>query len=912
MPKSAFPFCLWGLMALCAWAQTPATFSWVEGSSDWDAAGAWVSSDPARTAPGVPGDIVSLSATDTVNLSFTGEKTISSLVDLRASWTSLTAGAPGARLIFDNGGDATLTNRIAGGTMHQTLSLALGSITEGLDYDENLEVSLASPLLIHPIVEGSLIVYARGKLTGGTADNPSDIRFRRDGFNEWFQARLTLLHPDNDFRGDLHLGVPGGDNRFQVDVGYRNAIGWNSCLGHPDNKVVLYGNETYLRVHTGDPEGLRRVVEGTGRIVGSSVNPEWTNLSLEEPLYLGSGMDVRPSNPNTGSECGLIRINGYPLTMAEDAVFSLDVLPDGSCDSLVLGSTAALNLCGQFAFSGGDAAPVGTVWKIAEVSKSCGALTLNPAAVTPGYSVSWTGSAADGWEIYAIRNASVDAPGITTLTPHDVAATTAIVPAKIQTLGDAAQATVRIYLNPDTDPGPTASGWAIVREIGTPVTATGEMEFAVEGLEVNRTYYLRHAIATDAGEYFSPIAQTLTTQELTTPDVFKQSVAVTNAFFHDASIWTHDSTLSRMVPGYPGDQADFQMGKWARTFLLTNDVSLATLRITGGENNGSYRLTLEAAEDPVTLRFAGATDGTSRIGFTGKASAVQFGSNLTTRLTVEMTETLECFATSAYKHSYFFWAPLTGGTEEHPLRFDVHSQFDQWTYVRVYLINPANDFRADIHIGEEYVRESYSELYVGHSTTNFTDEMLGHPANEIFLHNNSRLYLSSTHSQNVFKRALHGNGRLSTEWRDEWNIVKGYRGVTFAEGARFSPAGVDGTGYGTLTLYTGALQTEPGVQWRFDVAADGTEGDTVSLRISTGECLLQGEVTVIPDTHRVPVGTAWTLFTIPAAKNLTGFQANLKRSAESLPVRFETEGDAETGWTVTAVAVPEETMLLLR
>lgn len=911
MRKSVFSFSLFGALALSVFAQAPATFSWVDGATDWDADGAWTCSDETRSAPGIAGDVLSITQTNAVTIPFSGEKTISSVLNLRTSSVTFSPEGAGTRLVFDNGGDPAVTNRIAGGLAHQNIALNFGTNVDSLDYDPNLEVALASPLLINPALESTVIVYFRGKLTGGTADAPSDLTLRRDGFNEWFQGRMLLLHPDNDFRGDLHLGVPGGDNRFRVDVGFRNAIGWNGCLGHPDNKIVMYGGHTSLRIHTGDPEGLRRVVEGTGTIMGASVNPEWTSLAINEPLFLGSGMNVRPSDPNTGSDCGSIRIVGYPLTMAEDAVFSLDVRPDGSCDTVTLESTAALSLCGTFSFSGGEGAAPGTVWKVASVPKSCGALTLNPASVTQGYSMSWTGSASEGWEIYVIRNASEDAPGITTLTPYDVAATTAMVPAKIQTLGTATEATIRVYLNPDTDPGPTAAGWAIVREIGTPVTATGEMEFAVEGLEVNRTYYLRHAIATDAGEYFSPIAQTLTTQELTTPDVFKQSVAVTNVFFHDASIWTHDSTLSRMVPGYPGDQADFQMGKWARTFLLTNDVSLATLRITGGENNGSYRLTLEAAEDPVTIRFAGASDGTSRIGFTGKASAVQFGSNLTTRLTVEMTETLECFATSAYRHSYFFWAPLTGGTEEHPLRFDVHSQFDQWTYVQVYLINPANDFRADIHIGEEYVRESYSELYVGHSTTNFTDEMLGHPANEIFLHNNSRLYLSSTHSQNVFRRALHGNGRLSTEWRDEWNIVKGYRGVTFAEGARFSPAGVDGTGYGTLTLYTGALQTEPGVQWRFDVAADGTEGDTVSLRISTGECLLQGEVTVIPDTHRVPVGTAWTLFTIPAAKNLTGFQANLKRSAESLPVRFETEGDAETGWTVTAVAVLEETMLLL-
>ncbi|NLB70105.1 MAG: hypothetical protein GX804_10585 [Lentisphaerae bacterium] len=74
---------------------------------------------------------------------------------------------------------------------------------------------------------------------------------------------------------------------------------------------------------------------------------------------------------------------------------------------------------------------------------------------------------------------------------------------------------------------------------------------------------------------------------------------------------------------------------------------------------------------------------------------------------------------------------------------------------------------------------------------------------------------------------------------------------------------------------------------------------------------LEGSVLIRPNLNYGYVGQTWTVITIPAGK-LETVSMSLQNAPDSIRVAYNLEGDAESGWTITATALPLQTIIMLR
>ncbi|MCL1910540.1 MAG: hypothetical protein FWG05_06370, partial [Kiritimatiellaeota bacterium] len=327
--------------------QTPDTFTWLggAGSATWDDFGVWEPAETARTAPGIAGDI--LRTTTSANIFLSGDKTITRIIDGGDRLVFRNNSGTAHTITFDSG-DPAVTNFI------QLTRTPFHACTVNATPDNDMIFDIKNGLRWNAGVwdNNNFRVNIGAKITGGNDPEPPLWLQFDSNAGDWGHCFYVMLNQNNDFRGDVHLGRDGMNNTLHFQIGHGGTPGYNSILGHPDNRIFLHGGWTTLRVKSGDPGGFRRTVIGNGTLGGNEINGDYNGFN-PSPLLLGAGCSlepmVLPSNP-VGT-ITLTTIGGWggsaTVTAHEDAQVVLSLGNGGACGKLNFNSSGAVNYSGK-------------------------------------------------------------------------------------------------------------------------------------------------------------------------------------------------------------------------------------------------------------------------------------------------------------------------------------------------------------------------------------------------------------------------------------------------------------------------------------------------------------------------------------------------------------------------------------
>ncbi len=911
----------------------PDTFLWSGGTNDWDAAGAWMPTATSRVAPGIAGDTISIQANASTVQMVSGTKTISEIAveaggfvaDGSRVQTGIvlealgTPESPTVLELVPREGESAV--RIGGASK----MFRLGS------YDlpcENMVLRLGAPLVFDMTGTGNWgRWFIAPKLTGGSSEAPVDLSFRTR--SDAWNMSVFLTNPGNDFVGDIHLGSDTETCNPWVFLGYANVSGDNGQLGAASNRLYFHRNGV-LRVQPGGSVPLSRVASGSGEICATYCDTGWNLSNPSGPLVLGSGMVLDPCTLATGSPYGKFTLRSTSTQMDNASEFIVDLGADDACDTFAfVEHNTALVFNGKVTLRDLDDADPGTVWPLFTVNAGAKKFTFSPSSSTAGFYLHASGSDAAGWTVQAVKlNDAATTPSVVTTGTSDVQATSAVVTAEVPSLGGAESVTLRVYIKEGEDAGATSEGWD--RFIDQTVTAAGTVTTEVTGLTLDVGYSFRHSVLVGGNEYFSPLSGSFTTQDLSEPTVYKSTGTITSGSWFNPELWSHDTQNPRQVPRYPGDTAEFytKAAPTDRSYTVDRDLAIRTFTICEGNNSGTAYIDAEEGTAPVFNFDSGDDDAACEINFSGQFRDLMFGNSSADSLTLNFHQTLKIAVRSAYNHVLRFYCPVTGGSEEFPADIDIDTFADRWSSISVQFIHTNNTFRGDLFVGAPTVHsrdkwnnptEASATLVAGDENHLWDDTMFGDPANAIQLRYKASLILYSPKSETAaapaLKRHVYGEGTVTTRHRqDQWNTKDGERNLTLGEGCVLDPnAAVNLSACGQITVKASTLFTEPGAKYVFDAKADHTANDSVRVQLKSATSLdLCGSVVLRTD-EKVVNGEEWAVFEIPATDKLADVESHLTTDFES-PYRlgFDVRGDAETGWTVYAVVLPPQTLILVK
>ncbi len=869
------PFAGLALLLFCsaALAQTPDTFTWVAGNDSWNVSSNWTSLLNDHLTPGIAGDMVNT----TVN---------PATIMLNANITI--AGLTNSKNVNINP-DATglsLTLETTDGTASKITNTA-DTLTLGLDATQ-LDLVISNPLTIATTGGG---VYCRTRITGGTTTSPRDINLSGGG-------TVYFTNPNNNFYGTINLA--SGAKLFLGRTGYAR----DSMLGAATNKIVL--NNASLYLWADGSTLINRHIQGAGVVDARTIDSY--NNSFNQALKFDAGTLLAPS---TATGAGEIRLVGSSVTMNANTTARLDFF-SGSNDKISVshyqGSMDTYNKkVGEvFSWTGrielvevAPDIPVGAQFTIMKV-ENVKAFNFNPSFKTRGYSYAIQGSAAP-WTVVATK---LDAgPAVLNHPASDVDETQAWVAAEAVVLDPDDSAVLRVYYG-ETDGYATPSDWSYCAIYPTIVTTLDKQTLLLNSnLQVNKTYYYRHSISNSAGEKFSSNVNTFTTRPHTTPDAFIWTGTSANWF--DEGIWTITTPYLRKHPQYVGDKITYNVGGvWpnngvSRTSFLTHDVIVSDISVV--EGRGSFvKLTAANPEQPVTLTLD-SLGASAAFTSNGELSELYFGASLTDPMTVTFNKPMSFTWNSAYSHTAFMYATLTGGSLAAPSDMTIAASGGGGgdTHVYFYLLNTNNTFRGDFYIGTTYSHQSTTELRIGQSVTHPSeDAIFGHPDNKIHLRNAAslRLYALATGCV-ALCREVFGLGTIYSS-----------AGLALDASATLAPHAINSeTGFGTITVSATAFSDDPGTQYLIKVADAEGANDKLVFNV-TGDVAINGKLVFAPTVQKIPLGLTWEIMTIskPAAATFT----HSLKGSNGFAVTVEESDPAKI--IVRATSIAYSTLLMVR
>ena len=900
---------VFAFVGTAAFGQIPDTFTWTggTGTTTWDEPGVWTSATTARAAPGFAGDIIRTTAAADIFLS--GDKTISGITD--GGGRLVFRSATPSTITFDSG-DPAVTNqlRISQEPFHAS------NVNASPDNDIVFNIVRAVRWNVGVWSHVNFRTYVGAKITGGNSP-AAPVGFIVDSQNDPTHGKLyfILLNPGNDFRGDLHFGRDGGNNSLRVQLGHGAHAGYDSILGHPENRVYFHGGGVHLCVKAGDPGGFRRTLVGAGTLRGNEIDGGY-NVWLCNNLILGDGCSLEPatlpSNPigaisvTTRSDD---RQDVRTITTHANAQAVITLGSGGACDKINFSSNGQVSYSGKVILEPQDDYPLGSQWTIMTVNNV--PFSFSPSFVSPGFDLTVHGDSSSSWTVVATRvRDTSEAPDISTLPATLIGDTYATF--NFNVLGTAESAVVRAYISEDGDLDDTFVGWNRIVEYPAACDSAGARSFKIEGLSAGVACHVRHSISNSAGEFMSLNSASFAPRPLDTPDVFK--FYANSGVWHDESAWEHDSPYDRHIPGFVGDTAQIFMGAppVSKHISLTNDATVSTMIFYQGNDSGEYA-TLMADNGPATLTFNTAAPGTpAQLTVNDWLQTMNFGASPTdANFTVNLARPLAIYSPRPYRHSFVFNAKVVGGTTGSPSDISMSGTGDRYNQMQLLLLNTNNTFRGDIFIGSATQADPASRLIVGNGgAAPFDDAMLGHPDNKIILRCNSEFRLTPASAGTAFmRRAVEGNGAVITALYDQYGALASYRALAFGAGAVLAPRGINGSGFGTITVSSSTFSDDPATKYKLDLDFDGAGNDKLVFNIQSAFAL-NGKLELTVNSTRPPVpGTSWEIIKINPHHALAQFDCNISKPAG---YALATEGDAAAGWTVNATALPLSTLLILR
>ncbi|MDA3799610.1 MAG: hypothetical protein PF692_11080 [Kiritimatiellae bacterium] len=495
----------------------PDTFTWIGGASgSWDAVGVWTPTVTSRVFPEIAGDLVV--TTNATTITMTTNVTMSGI---SVSGGSLSLPTTGVVTQTFESASAAVTNKIYSAGKHVYLG-------DGL-VDDDLTLNIIDNLIFSGNHSGSLYMFVRGKIIGGTEGNPISLLTEVNN-NEWNTYRVHLMNTNSTFRGDVYIGATGtgSKGKMYVFLGYSSVKGADSMLGHPDNKIILRNQKPNLCVSQGYSDGLKRRILGTGTVRGLRVNTDWTTITYADTLVLGDGSSLEPS-VEFSNPIGKITVAGSTITTHTNSQIRINVT-ETTKDVVAFSGNSAFTYTGKVLMEPLEEIPVGTSWPIITVTAGTSAFTFNPSYKTPFYSFQTTGNASAGWVVTATRQVNTTLyPAVQNLPTTLIAETNATFNADVISVAPDGEATLRAYFG-TVDKVSDFGAWDHVEAYPATVTTLGAYSLKLNTLNVNTTYYVRHSVSNSTGESMSSDVVSFTTRPWNTPDTF--TWVATNADWH--------------------------------------------------------------------------------------------------------------------------------------------------------------------------------------------------------------------------------------------------------------------------------------------------------------------------------------------------------------------------------------------
>ncbi|MGI5869859.1 MAG: hypothetical protein ACOX9C_10515 [Kiritimatiellia bacterium] len=893
-------------------AQTPAAFHWIGNAGNWDTPGLWAASAGAdHTVPGIAGDRAHFGTNATVTL--TQDVTVGTLSTTNK--TSILSDGTVRTLTLDSGiagTPAVLTFWVWAWNQPNDSYLGSGFA------DNNLVLHLASPLDLtgHGRGSGSSRLRIASKLSGGSADSPSDINYTWTA--EWGSGRVFLCNPANDFRGDIHVkGSSSRSGDLSCLFGGLDSSTFNDGMfGDPANEIHLEASSTTLagnivlalsRASPSTP--LNRIVHGTGTIKGVNQYATW---SQDGDVHLGPSCVIAPGSSTLPG--GFIDLVGNNVRMQAGTTFRMTLGAESHDRVRFTSSTGAIEFVGAIEFDYVTSAsdiPGGATFELFTVSKV--PFTFAPSSTPDGYSFSVAGSTAAGWAVTAIKATANAIASV--LDASLIGDTFATANAELlMPLSGAVPTTLRLYYG-TTDGEDDPSAWDAYVDVPGTFTEEGPVSVRLENLTLDGAYVYRFAATSDGTTIFSTGSASFTTRALDVPNTF--TWIATNGLWSTEGNWYVPTPHARVVPGCPGDKIVFDLnGPSSRQVHLTSSASYGDTELrldASGQFGTQGRFHAFNTPDPVVLTLdPGTRAAIKRFHGSGSHNGVSFGTQAATN-TLHVTRTAPVQVYCDNNHggiNVHFFCPVSGGTAETPLPFIVENVGNQWRFACLYFDNEANDFVGDIYVGATNIVLGPSYLFIGDADCR-TDAVLGDPANRVILRNRSIVnYTGNWRNRTaVCNRTFLGAGTIRSGQRVYGTLNDNqYYPLSLSATARFAPCGVDGAGHGTITFDAKGLSSHAETRFEFDLATDGSANDAIAVTTVSSPVVLNGRLVVTPDSDIVPADTSWTLATVPASAG--SFTCNWAAPAGNY--RLETIGDSTEGWAVVLTKLQDATLVLVR
>lgn len=887
------------VLAHCAFAQTPATFNWPGAAGSWTTA-PWSKGSADHDYPAVAGDtarfnngaVVTLDADVTV-----GRLDLTNQVNLVSDGTIRT-------LTFDSGTAGTEAVLWA-----LTLKWDQPKISHiGSLYTDNaLVLRLASPLFVNLAGNNSARDYLAiaARITGGTAESPCPIR--ANWAAGWGGGSLFLCNPANDFRGDLHISrstTAGDRDVATLGAGYESVAFTDGLLGDPANEIWLDGDDALayvmLAIHEGTSANpLNRVVHGKGCVKGKSLHEGYDN---DRALYLGPHCVI---SPGSASAAGSILLGGSTVSTDPGTTLRL-TLGTTFHDTVVFQPGTSSSFVGVVEFEdAGDMADIPGGTSLPLITATGNSFTFNPASTPAGWTFNTSGNSGSGWTVTATKIATFAT--VQTLPASLVGDTFATANARvIMPEAGPVATTARVYYGA-TDGGDDPSAWDAYADLAGTVNEDSDIEIPLTGFTLGGTYYYRFSVTSDGTTFLSEESSSFTTRELNVVNTF--TWIATNDLWAVDGHWYIPTYHARRIPGVPGDTLVFSLDNGARTAYLESDASVGFINATLEGGYGTVA-TLAATSTPVTLTLDTGAEGTLARLYAGVShhAGITFGTSGNNRLTLNLVSSPHIYAdNSSGGCKVRVYSPVTGGTAERPVPIYISNDGNEWRTSQLYLESPASTFTGDIYVGGTAVTKGSSYLFVGMGN-HPQNGMLGNPSNRIFLRNNAivnyRAQNWGTPPAVDVERKFCGTGLVRTG--DSTDNPTKFAPMRTTATAAFSPSGIDGTGFGTITLQAPSLTTDPGTAFEIDVAPDGSASDRIAITMASNDIVLNGTLAVRSDAH-VPTGTQFTVVTV--ANTAAGFTNALSKAPG---YTMTTVGNAEDGWSVVLTKNLDGTLIIVQ
>jgi len=357
--------------------------------------------------------------------------------------------------------------------------------------------------------------------------------------------------------------------------------------------------------------------------------------------------------------------------------------------------------------------------------------------------------------------------------------------------------------------------------------------------------------------------------------------STTSWYWDDPAGWTNFTDNVREIPGYvAGDTlSTAEMPAGSRTFLLTNNVTLAAMTV--GPNAGGYApgpvITFAPGDSamPVVVNLQ-TTDGSPAAINIQNLPTLQFGRWADAgNISFNLHQSLNVVKTYGQESSLVLNAPVTGGSPGDTILLDVRDS----NGFSVYFRNTVNTFRADIVIAGNANNRSF-KLVCGNNSSWLgflgDDRMFGDPANRIIGRTANYVILFFAPAPGfTLNRTFAGLGEFRSLYFHEYNLERDTpRPLILGPDARIEP-GVDDN-LGELTLTASTIDFNPGATIRVKVRPGGAS-DKVNFRLRSnafhgaytntwppldpepGTLNLGGKVEFIEQGGHIPSGTSWVI-----------------------------------------------------